>query len=77
MINILTNSPVKRRNDNQLKQTQGKLFDNPPKDEVPKYSKINDSREAQIRKQSQVGGLALLLESRISARIIFTKNINI
>lgn len=77
MINILTNSPVKRRNDNQLKQTQGKLFDNPPKDEVPKYSKINDVREAQIRKQSQVGGLALLLESRISARIILTKNINI
>ena len=77
MIHILTNSPVKRRNDNQLKQTQGKLLDNPPKDEVPKYSTINDVREAQIRKQSQVGGLALLLESRISARIIFTKNINI
>ena len=77
MIHILTNFPVKRRNDNQLKQTQGKLLDNPTKDEGPKYSKINDVREAQIRKQSHVGGLALLLESRISARIIFTKNINI
>ena len=74
---IAENVPVKRHNDNQLKCIPGQLITIPAKDEVPKKSKISDIREAQNRKQSETGGLASLLELKVSGRVMLTTNINI
>ena len=71
------NCPIKRHNDNQLKHIPGQLITIPAKDEVPKYSKISDTREAQNRKQSETGGLASLLELKANVRVMLTTNINI
>ena len=47
ILNIFAeNGPVKRRNDNQLKQTAERLITIPEKDEVPKNFKIAEIREA-------------------------------
>ena len=42
------NTPVKKHNDNQLKQIPGQLITIPAKDEVPKNSKISDIQKNRI-----------------------------
>ena len=53
--------PVKKHNNNQLKQIPGQLITISAKDEVPTNSKISDVTETQNQKQSEIGGLASLL----------------
>ena len=64
-------APIKRHNNNRLILIPGKLITIPAKYEVPWNSKISDIREAQNRKQSKTGGLAPILELKISARIMW------
>ena len=71
------NAPVKRHNENRLKNMPGKLIAIPVKDEVPKNSKIFDVWEAQNRKTLEIGGLASILELKINARVMLTTNVNL
>ena len=61
----------------KLKHIPGQLIAIPAKDQIPKNSKISDIREAQNRKKSETGGLALLLELKVNARVMLTANIKI
>ena len=51
------NVPVKRHNENRLKNIPGKLITIPAKDEALKNSKISDVREAQIRERPRLVAL--------------------
>ena len=70
------NIPVKRHNDNQLKQIPGQLITIPAKNEVHTNFRVSDAREAQNRKQSDTSGLASLLKLKINAKVMFTTSIN-
>ena len=59
--------PQLKTQDKRFKHIPGKLITIPAKDEVPKSSKIYDVREAQNQKMSETGGLASILELKISA----------
>ena len=61
----------------KLKHIPGQLIAIPGKDQIPKNSKISDIREVQNRKKSETGGLALLLELKVNARVMLTANIKI
>ena len=60
--------PVKKHNNNQLKQIPGQLITISAKDEVPTNSKISDVTETQNRKQSETGGLASLLAKNMEIK---------
>lgn len=48
----------------------------PSKDEVLKNCNASDMSEVQNRKQSETGGLAILLKLKVNARVIITTNID-
>ena len=60
-----------------MKHIPGQLITILAKDKVPKSSKISDIKEEQNPKQSEADDLASLLELKITARVMFTTNINI
>ena len=74
---LAENAPVTRHNNNQLKQIPGELVKIQARDQLPKNCGISDAKQAQKRKQSEIGGLAYSLELKINARAMLITNINI
>lgn len=70
------NAIAKKNNNNLLIQLTRRLISIPSKDEVPKNCNASDMSEVQNRKQSETGGLAILLKLKVNASVIITTNID-
>ena len=70
------NAIAKKNNNNLLMQLARRLISIPSKGEVPKNCNAFDTSEVQNRKQSETGGLAILLKLKVNARVIITTNID-
>ena len=58
-----------------LNSLPGRLITIPAKDDIPKNCSVKDVLEAQNRKQSKTGGLAVLL--KVSASVMVTANVDL
>lgn len=71
------NNPVQAHNMKMLNTISSSLVTIPAIDDIPKNCKVADIEEAQNRRQSETGGLALLLHVKVEARVMITTNIDI
>ena len=60
-----------------LDSLPGGLITIPAKDDIPKNCSMKDVLEAQNRKQSNTGGLAVLLKVKVNARVMVTTNVDL
>ena len=54
-----------------------RLISVPAKDHMPKNCNVSDVLKPQNRKQSETGGLAVLLKVKVNARVMITTNIDL
>ena len=71
------NRPVLQHNQGMLDKLDGMSFLIPAIDEIPKNATDRLVQEAQNRKQSETGGLALNLTLKLCAKVMLTVNIDI
>ena len=71
------NSPAKVHNETMLNSLPTALVSIHAEDDIPKNCRNADIIEAQNRRQSETGGLALLLELKVNARVMITSNIDL
>ena len=71
------NSPMKVHNEVMLSKLPTTLISIQAEDELPKNCRNSVIIEAKNRRQSETGGLALLLELKVDARVMITAIINI
>ena len=60
-----------------LNSLPGRLITIPAKDNIPKNCSMKDVLEAQNQKQSNTGGLAVLLKMKVNVRVMVTTNVDL
>ena len=71
------NNPANIYNERMLNSLPGRLITIPAKDDIPKNCSMKDVLEAQNRKQSNTGGLSVLLKVKVNARVMVTTNVDL
>ena len=71
------NSPAKVHNETMLNNLPTTLISIEAEDDIPRNCRSADIMEAKNRRQSETGGLALLLELKVDASVMITSNIDI
>ena len=69
------NDPANRYNEFMLSALPDRLISIPVKDQIPKNCNISDVLKAQKPKQSETGGLSVLLKVKVNAKVMITANI--
>ena len=71
------NDPANRYNEFMLSALPDRLISIPVKDQIPKNCNISDVLKAQKPKQSETGGLSVLLKVKVNAKVMITTNIDL
>ena len=71
------NNPANIYNEHMLNSLPGRLITIPAKDNIPKNCSMKDVLEAQNQKQSNTGGLAVLLKMKVNVRVMVTTNVDL
>ena len=69
------NDPANIYNEFMLSALPDRLISIPVKDQIPKNCNISDVLKAQKPKQSETGGLSVLLKVKVNAKVMITANI--